>query len=140
MIIMFALLIGAIISLALVLLARTKGPEGERRIYAVGLIGAALLYLIFGLVGGASARWLAVEGLGVIIYGALAWAGLRWRPWLLALGWAAHAGWDVLLHLNGAGAEYTPFGYQWLCLSFDLVVAVAVLVSLKRNTAISYTP
>jgi hypothetical protein len=126
-----ALLLGIIFSLALARLARSRGPEGERRIYAIGLVAAAVIYLSFGLVGKASAGWLAVESLGVIIYGAVAWVGLRWRPSFLALGWAAHVAWDVLLHLNGAGAEYTPDWYPWLCVSFDLVIAGAVLALVR---------
>jgi hypothetical protein len=132
---MLALLVGFISALMLVRLSRIKGPEGERRFYAIGLVVAALIYFVFGLAGGASARWLAVESLGVIIYGALAWAGLRWRPWLLSLGWGTHVTWDVLLHLNGAGAEYTPAWYPWLCVSFDLVIAVAAL-SLTRHRVV----
>jgi hypothetical protein len=130
-----ALTLGAAFALALVGLARRYPPERERRVYAVGLVVAALVYVGFGAVGGAGAGWLALEILGVPLYGAAAWAGLRGRPWLLALGWAAHVAWDVLLHLSGAGSEYTPHWYPWLCLSFDLVVAVAVLASSRRGAA-----
>ena len=129
------LLLGTLLSLAFAGLARMYPPGGERRIYAVGLVIAALIYVGFGAAGGASARWLALELLGVLVYGAAAWGGLRGRPWILAAGWAAHVAWDVLLHLSGAGAEYTPHWYPWLCLSFDLVIAGAVLVSSRRGTA-----
>jgi hypothetical protein len=132
---MLALILGAALSLALVRLARTRPPGGERRVYAVGLVAAALVYLIFGVVGGASARWLELESLGVVIYGAAAWAGLRGRPSLLAAGWALHVAWDAALHLRGAGAVYTPPWYPWLCVSFDLVIAGAVLASTKRATS-----
>ena len=54
---------------------------------------------------------------------------------MLAAGWAAHVAWDVLLHLSGAGAEYTPHWYPWLCVSFDLVMAGAVLASSRRGAA-----
>lgn len=135
MIITLALLGGVISSLIVIGLARMKNPQGERRIYAAGLLGAALVYLLLALAGGASARWLGVESLGVIIYGAVAWAGLRGWPGLLALGWAAHVAWDTLLHLNGAGAEYTPGWYPWLCISFDLVIAAAIVVSFRRGGA-----
>lgn len=128
-----ALLLGAALSLALVGLARTYQPRGERRVYGVGLVIAALVYVAFGVVGGASARWLALEGLGLFVYGAAARGGLRGRPWLLAAGWAAHVAWDVLLHLSGTGAEYTPRWYPWFCLSFDLVIAGAVLASSRRR-------
>jgi hypothetical protein len=128
-----ALIVGVILALALICLARTRGPEVERRIYAIGLAAAAVIYFAFGLVGGASAGWLAVEGLGVIIYGTVAWCGLRWKTPLLALGWAAHVAWDVLLHLSGAGAEYTPGWYPWLCIGFDLIIAGAVLALVRRR-------
>jgi hypothetical protein len=130
-----ALLLGAVLSLALVGLARMYPPGKERLVYAVGLVFTALVYVGFGVAGGASARWLALEGLGVFLYGAAAWGGLRGRPWLLATGWAAHVAWDVLLHLSGAGAEYTPHWYPWLCVSFDLIMAGAVLASSRRGAA-----
>lgn len=129
-----ALLLGAGLSLALVGLARRYPPGRERRVYAVGLVIAALVYVGFAAGGGAGARWLVLEILGVFLYGAAAWGGLRGRPWLLALAWAAHVGWDVLLHLSGTGAEYTPHWYPWLCLSFDLVMAGAVLASNWRRS------
>ena len=132
----FALLLGALFALALVGLARRYPPRRERSVYAVGLVAAALVYVGFAVAGGAGARWLALEILGVPLYGAAAWAGLRGRPWLLALGWAAHVAWDVLLHLSGAGSEYTPHWYPWLCLSFDLIMAGAVLASGRRRAAV----
>ncbi|HEX7318606.1 MAG TPA: DUF6010 family protein [Pyrinomonadaceae bacterium] len=133
MIPVIALLVGGFLSLALVGLARRYPPGRERRVYAVGIVIAALVYVGFGVAGGASAPWLALEILGVLLYGAAAWGGLRGRLWLLALGWAAHVAWDVLLHLSGAGAEYMPHWYPWLCVSFDLVMAGAVLASTRRG-------
>ncbi len=135
MIPVIALLLGTVLSLGLVRLARTFPPKRERRVYAVGLVIAALVYVGFGAAGGAGAQWLALETLGLLLYGAAAWAGLRGRTWLLAAGWAAHIGWDVLLHLSGAGSEYTPHWYPWLCVSFDLVMAGAVLASSGREAA-----
>jgi hypothetical protein len=130
-----ALILGAALALALVGLARRYPPGREMRVYAVGLVVAALVYVGFGAAGGAGAGWLALEIFGVPLYGAAAWAGLRGRHWLLALGWAAHVAWDVLLHLSGTGAEYTPRWYPWLCVSFDLIMAGAALASSRRWAA-----
>ncbi len=127
-----ALILGIVLSLPLVGFARTRRPEAERLIYAVGLIVTALIYVGFGVAGGASAQWLTFEVLGLLFYGAVAWGGFKGRPWLLALGWVAHVAWDVLLHLSGAGSEYTPHWYPWTCVSFDLIIAAAVLVSSRR--------
>ncbi len=130
-----AFFLGVVLSLALVVLARMYPPRRERLIYAVGLVITALIYVVFGVAGGASTQWLGLESLGFLLYGAAAWGGLRGRPWLLAMGWAAHVAWDVLLHLSGAGAEYTPHWYPWSCVSFDLVIAGAVLASSRREAA-----
>jgi hypothetical protein len=132
---MIAFLLGTVLSLALVGLARMYPPRRERLVYAVGLVITALVYVVFGVIGGASAQWLALESLGVFLYGAAAWGGLRDRPWLLAMGWAAHVAWDVLFHLSGAGSEYTPHWYPWSCVSFDLVMAGVVLASSRRGDA-----
>ena len=72
---------------------------------------------------------LGLEVLGVLLYGGLAWAGHRKSAALLALGWAVHVLWDVSFHLEGAGAAYTPDWYPWGCVSFDLIVAGAVLAA-----------
>jgi hypothetical protein len=130
-----ALILGAALSLALVRLASMYPPYRESRVYAVGLVVAALIYVGFGVVGGAGAWWLALESLGVLLYGAAAWGGLRGRPWLLAAGWAAHVAWDVPFHLSGGGSEYTPHWYPWLCVSFDLIMAGAVLAAGARRAA-----
>jgi hypothetical protein len=132
---MIALLVGTVLSLAIAGLARMYPPGRERLVYAVGLVITALVYVVFGVVGDASVQWLAFESLGVFLYGAAALGGLRGRPWLLAMGWAAHVSWDALFHLSGAGSEYTPHWYPWLCVSFDLVMAGAVLASSRRAVA-----
>ena len=67
MIPVIALLIGAVLSLALVGLARMYPPGRERRVYAVGLAGAALVHVGFGEGGGASAPWPALEMPGVFL-------------------------------------------------------------------------
>jgi len=124
--IVLPLVIGVVLALLLIRFARTRGGLGARRIYAIGLFVTALLYVLLAAIGGATREWLAIEGLGVLIYGSAAWIGVRRWPRALALGWAAHVLWDLLLHLNGPAALYTPDWWPWFCLSFDLIVAGAV--------------
>ena len=132
-----AFFFGIVFSLVLVRFGRTKAPARERRIYALGLIVAAVIYVVFAVVGAAPARWLLIEILGVVFYGAAAiWAVLRAQTRLLALAWAAHAVWDVSFHLHaGGGAAYTPDWYPWLCASFDLIIAYAALTNYRQNSA-----
>ena len=127
MTIVLPLLAGLVLALALVAWARPMSPTRATRVYATGLVVAALIYVAFALAGGAEARELAMEAIGVLLYGGLAWFGLRYWPPAIALGWAAHVAWDVLLHLDGSGAGYTPDFYPWVCVSFDLVLAAAIL-------------
>ena len=124
-----ALFIGAALALILVALARTRRPEEARRIYGIGLVVAALIYVGFAAADDASSRSLAIEFVGLLVYATAAWIGVRRWPVLLALAWAAHAGWD-LLHLSSA---YTPDWYPWACGSFDLIVAGALLLPERRG-------
>ncbi len=126
------LLAGLLLSLLLVRAARRKDPRTERTVYAAGLLVAALLYVGFALVGRASAEWLATEAVGVALYGLVALIGLTRWPAVLAAGWAAHVAWDLVFHLNGPGDTYTPDFYPWLCVSFDTVLAGAVVATLRR--------
>jgi hypothetical protein len=62
----------------------------------------------------------------------LAFLGIRHSAWLLALGWASHIGWDLLLHPADA-SSYAPWWYPAVCLGFDLVVAGAVVARFQTG-------
>jgi hypothetical protein len=135
-----ALLIGALVAIAFVIGVRRLRADRASRVYAIGLVVAALIYLVFAAGGGASGRSLALEAFGVLLYGAVAWAGMRLSMTVLALGWAGHAAWDLLIHTRGIGAAYTPDWYPWACVGFDLVIAIAILArgqsrDLRKGTA-----
>jgi hypothetical protein len=129
-----ALLVGIVFAFGFLRWTRAQ-PDGGRWIYTIGLVVTALIYVAFPVIGGGGARALGLEAVGLLLYGALAWAGYRRSATVLALGWALHVLWDVSLHLQGAGAMYTPDWYPWACLSFDLVVAGAVLVTAPSRAA-----
>ena len=114
------ILLGAVLAVPLVWYARRK--RRQDLIYAQGLVVAALIYVGFALAAGAGAAALVTEAIGVALFGAVAWLGARRAPLWLAAGWAAHVGWDLLLHpLTEAG--YAPAWYVRACIGFDLVVA-----------------
>jgi hypothetical protein len=118
------LLLGLILGGAFIAFARGQ-EERERRVLALGLVVAAVIYVGFALAAGETG-WLALETLGVALYGALAWLGLRRSALWLAAGWALHPLWDVGLHLVGAGSAFAPAWYAVLCISFDVLVAAEV--------------
>ena len=128
MITVIALVVGIVLATLFLLWARAQ-PDAGMRLYVIGLGVTALIYVVFALIGGAGGRSLALEAAGLLLYGAAAWLGFRGSLTLLSLGWAMHVVWDVGLHLQGAGAGYTPFWYPWGCASFDLMVGGAVLVT-----------
>ena len=125
------ILMGAVLGGLFALLARRQGDTGEIRLLALGLVVTALIYVGFALAA-TDARWLVVEAAGVALFAGLAWLGVRHAGWWLALGWTAHVGWDVGLHLDRAqplvGAWYPLF-----CVGFDLIVA-GFLLSGARAT------
>lgn len=126
------MVVGALLAGVLIAFAN-RAKSGWRLPYAVGLFVAALVYVVFAWLGRAPGGWLVLEGGGLILFGAAAWLG-AWRfPRILALGWGLHVLWDVRLHLEGPGAAYTPDWYPWLCVSFALMIAGAILISLHRT-------
>lgn len=124
---LLVVLAGVVLALLLASTANRGIAARAQRIYAVALIVAALVYVAFGLLGNADAHWLLLEGAGVALFGATALLGLRRWPAVLAAGWTAHVVWDLALHLDGAGAAYTPSWYPWLCVGFDLALAATIL-------------
>jgi hypothetical protein len=120
------LFIGVAFGVAFVIVARRR-KQGEYTIFAVGLLGAALIYLLFGFSRGANLDWLIIESLGIGIYGVFALLGLRYSLEWLAFGWALHPAWDAGLHLVGGVAAFVPMWYVVLCIGFDLVVAASIL-------------
>ncbi len=122
-------LLGLIAGGALILVGRRWGGD-SRRFYGAALFVAALVLLLFALIGG-QGRDVWLEAAGLALFGAAAWWGQR-TPLLIAAGWLAHIAWDVLLHpLDSAG--YVPPWYVWACVGFDLLVGVYLLLKFRRR-------
>jgi hypothetical protein len=111
------ILTGAVLGLLFALAAHRRG---DLRLFALGLIVAALIYVALVIPDG-TGGWLALEAAGLLIFTAFAGMGLRAPGWLGA-GWLAHVGWDVGLHLDRAQSVVGP-GYPLGCVGFDLIVA-----------------
>ncbi|HKY28326.1 MAG TPA: DUF6010 family protein [Pyrinomonadaceae bacterium] len=119
--ILIELIIGVILAIGFILLARRSvNFTKEKRILAVGLVVAALIYVGFGVFSD-SVAWKIIELLGVLVYALFAWLGLKKSGWFLAVGWALHVVWDAGLH--GASTPFVPHWYIAGCIGFDLLVA-----------------
>jgi hypothetical protein len=127
------IVLGAALALPYVAYARTRRRPAV--IFAAGLIVAAAIYVGFALF---AADWhsVVVEFWGVLLFATIALVGLRGPSHLLALGWLAHVGWDLLLHpvqLSG----HAPWWYPALCIGFDLFVAGAIAGAVDGPRAVS---
>ena len=80
--------VGAILGALFIRFARSRSPDGQLRVFAVGLVVAAVIYVGFALADGV--EWIALEAAGVGLFVLLAYAGLRRSPLLLALGSTLH--------------------------------------------------
>ncbi|MEZ4664857.1 MAG: DUF6010 family protein [Caldilineaceae bacterium] len=131
MIYLFWLLLGLVLAMPFLLWARSRGPQREPAFWALGLIGAAIIYIGFAIAWGNSG-WVAVEIGGLLVYSLFVWLARRRGMVWLAVGWAAHPLWDVVLHWLGAGHMVAPEWYVFACLSFDMLVAGYILVRINQ--------
>ena len=104
-----------------------------RQILAGVLVVAALAYIVFAWMAGESPAWLALEVLGVAVYGTMAVLGVRGSPWWLVAGWTLHPVWDVALHYAGPGGSFAPTWWTVPCLSWDLVTAAYIAYMIVRG-------
>jgi hypothetical protein len=112
------------VALALPYLLYARRTRDRRRVFGVGLVVAATIYIGFAVSRG-DLNALLVESAGVALFGILAFLGVRYSAYFLALGWVAHVAWDLLLHpVNGT--SYAPWWYPVACIGFDLAVAGAI--------------
>lgn len=115
--------------LAIALVALLVGT-GLRTDFARGIVGAAIIYWVWGAVRGQLWRpaWLTLETAGVAAFGALtvAAAFMDAGPtrYLLAAGWLAHAAWDVAHH---RADRIVPRWYAECCAVVDVLLAAALL-------------
>lgn len=115
----------------------------DRRVtigFGIGMLVAALIYVGFALYEG-DGSWILVECFGVVVYGMCALLALKYSMIWLALGWALHPVWDLALHWLGPGAQFVPAWYAIACLSFDLTVALYIVLraSQSRNRKLAVT-
>ena len=102
---------------------------------ADGVVVAAVLYLAWGLAWSLArhrageGRWVVWQVPGVLLFGAInAWAVTSGEPYVnyaLAVGWLAHAAWDVV-HFR-ANRVVPRWWSEW-CVVLDVLLAVMLIV------------
>lgn len=122
-------LVGAVLGFLSLLLVRrvvSKGSDGERHIWALLLIIAALFYIGFAALRGATPGWVLIESAGLLIYGAVAAQGIRGWPGWVGIGWLGHMLWDMIPRLGHT--DHVPGWYGPMCMGYDLVVGLSLLM------------
>ncbi|MGN9778316.1 hypothetical protein ACTMS0_21495 [Micromonospora sp. H33] len=90
-------------------------------------------YLVIGTV---RRQWAVPGALRLQLVGLVAWSALTVAAatvggdtayWLVAIGWLAHAGWDLVHHRTG---RVVPRGYAEWCGVLDAAVGITIILAL----------
>ena len=122
-----ALVAGVIFAGATLIIPSLLSRDTAFGLLAILLGMIASVYLGYAL-GDGRLRVFQVEYVGMVVFAALATIALaRDSAVLLALGYLGHGLWDLIHHRRGVDTRM-PWWYVPLCLSYDAVVAIYVLV------------
>lgn len=103
-----------------------RRPGRERLLLAAFLAGMPVIYL-WAALRAHDGGGVVLESVGLVVYGACAWVGLRRRSTLLlGLGIAAHGvGWDAWHHGHTVTIEaWYPLGCLIVDMAFGLLVVI----------------
>lgn len=119
------LAIGITLAGLTILLIQTLSLENNHKMYAVALIIAASIYLGFSLLS-QNTTWIFTETVGTITFSLIAFIGVKFSPWFLAMGWLIHPVWDLLID-NHKLTTFVPYWYPTFCIGYDIVIALYIV-------------
>ena len=133
------LFIGVVASALLLKYVHNKPLAYRLNILGYSLVIAAVIYVLFAALD-FSLTWLAIESVGLLLYGTFFLLSKRLGICFLALGWLLHPIWDVGLHILLSVESTAPSWYVVLCISFDITIASYLFVQARMaRTAPSET-
>ena len=130
---MLAVLVGALLALAVGLMATASGLDRDRAFYPAVTITVALYYVLFAAMA-ESTRALALESLAAVGFIALAITGFRSSLWIVALALGGHGLFDSV-HGRIIANPGVPVWWPPFCLTFDVAAAayLAWLIVRRRG-------
>ena len=131
-IMIIALLVGALAGFGFNRFVGAR-PKRARELYVLGLIVTAMIYVVMAFLGGASNTAIIIESAGVLLFGIFVLLSVTHHAWWLGVGWLLHPVWDVVFHKPFDAWTHAPEWYVFACISFDLMVGVAVLRALRST-------
>jgi hypothetical protein len=126
-----ALLVGALLAIAVGVLATGLGLDRDRAFYPVVMIVIASYYALFAVMG-ASTHSLVLESLVGAAFLGTAATGFRRTLWIVVLALAAHGVYD-LTHGAFIANAGVPVWWPHFCLTYDLTAAAYLAWLLKTN-------
>jgi len=123
---------GALLAAGLLYFVKRFNERTKLSIASLALFIAALIYVLFALVT-RNELYIAIEIVGLMLFLFLIWLGYQYSFWFVVLGWLLHVMWDVGLHPAQA-LPYVPQWYAWLCMGFDVVLALYLGAMLVKGT------
>lgn len=118
------LAIGIILAELTILIVQTFPIKIHGKLYAAALIIAASIYVGFSSLS-QNNTWIFTEIIGVIIFSVIAFVGIKFSAWFLAMGWLIHPVWDLLIN-NHKLATFVPYWYPIVCIGYDFVIALYI--------------
>lgn len=130
-----ALLIGALLALAVGILATSVGLDRDRAFYPTVTIVIASYYALFAVMGGSNEA-LVIEALVGAVFLAVAVAGFRSSLWLVVAALVAHGIFDFIRG-EGIVNPGVPVWWPQFCLTYDVTAAgyLAWLLKSRRIRA-----
>ena len=116
-----ALVVGAVLALAVGLLARGCNLDRDRAFYPTVTIVIASYYALFAVMGAAT-HALVMETLAGAIFLALALSGFRSSLWLIVFALVTHGVFD-LVHGSIISNPGVPDWWPQFCLTYDVTAA-----------------
>jgi hypothetical protein len=116
-----AYIIGIVLALVSVVLARLAGLDRDRAFYPTILIVIATYYVLFAVIGGSFSA-LVVESIVMAAFAIVAVLGFRFNLWLVVFALAAHGVFDFV-HRNVVVNPGVPIWWPGFCLAYDVVAA-----------------
>jgi hypothetical protein len=124
-----ALLVGALLALAVGLLATASGLDRDRAFYPTVTIVIASYYALFAVMG-ASTNVLVLESVVSAVFLVIAVIGFRSSLWVVVLALAAHGVFD-LVHGRVISNPGVPAWWPAFCLTYDVTAAAYLAWLLK---------
>ena len=122
---MFAeLAIGIIFAGLTILVVQAFPSRIHNNFYALALIIAASIYVAFSFLS-QNTTWIFTEIIGVIIFSIIAFLGVKFSLWFLAIGWLIHPAWDLLIDNHNLTA-FVPQWYPTVCIGYDIAIALYI--------------